>query len=208
MKKLYSVITLIVLSIAGWSQIETRNDLRLLLGGSFVSKRTTAAGVPIDFGASIAFSANYADNIKAGNTSLWIEFPFVAEPSNKVQSADLNSIVSLATIFVVPSLRVKFASNAGISPWFSGGFGYGIWEGSEFFGNSTRNNSRYQSTGAVQFGAGLDVRTPIRVFRDQPARGSSRLLFGQQSHVWNAGSRRRAAQPGCFGRYGSALLSN
>jgi len=84
------------------------------------------------------------------------------------------SIVSLATIFVVPSLRVEFAPNAVISPWVSGGFGYGISEGSEFFGNEVRNSSRYQSTGAAQFGAGVDVRTPIRVWFPISLRGEVR----------------------------------
>ena len=84
------------------------------------------------------------------------------------------SIVSLATIFVVPSLRVEFAPNAVISPWVSGGFGYGISEGCEFFGNEVRNSSRYQSTGASQFGAGVDARTPLRVWFPISLRGEVR----------------------------------
>ena len=86
MKQLYIIMTLFLLSVAGWSQSETTNDLGLLLGGGFVSQRTTAAGEPINFGASVAFSADYARSIKSGNTSLAIEFPFVAEPANSVQS--------------------------------------------------------------------------------------------------------------------------
>jgi hypothetical protein len=66
---------------------ETKNDLGLLLGGGFVPQRDTAGGAAINFGASIAFSANYARQLKRGNTSLFVEFPFVAEPSNSVQSS-------------------------------------------------------------------------------------------------------------------------
>jgi hypothetical protein len=80
------------------------------LGAGLVPQRTTAAGQAINFGASIAFSGDYARQIKDGRTALLLEFPFVAEPSNHVQSADPQSIISLATIFVVPSLRVRFAS--------------------------------------------------------------------------------------------------
>jgi hypothetical protein len=151
-----------------------RTTLGLLLGGGFVPQRTTAGSATINFGASIAFSANYARQLERGNTSLFVEFPFVAEPSNSVQSSDGQSIVSLATTFVVPSLRVEFAPNAVIPPWVSGGFGYGISEGSEFFGNEVRNSSRYQSTGAAQFGAGVDVRTPIRVWFPISLRGEVR----------------------------------
>ena len=177
MKQLYIIMTLFLLSVAGWGQSETKNDLGLLLGGGFVSQRTTAAGEPINFGASVAFSADYARSIKSGNTSLAIEFPFVAEPSNSVSSRNPQSIVSLATIFVVPSLRVKFAANGAISPWVSGGFGYGISEGSEFFGNGQRNTSRYHSTGAAQFGAGVDVRTPIKILFPISLRGEVRDYY-------------------------------
>ena len=163
MKLIRIALALLVLCISAAAQTETKNELGLSLGAGLVPQRTTAAGQAINFGASIAFSADYARLIKDGKTSLSIEFPFVAEPANSVQSANLQSIVSLATIFVVPSLRVKFASGEGISPWLSGGFGYGIREGSEFFGNGQRNASRYQSTGAAQFGAGGDVRTPIKI---------------------------------------------
>lgn len=177
MKLLHTLIALVVLALPTWAQTEMKNDLGLLLGGGFIPQRTTEGGAAINFGTSIAFSANYARQLKDGNISLFVEFPFVAEPSNHVKSSDGQSIVSLATIFVVPSLRVKFASNAAISPWISGGFGYGISEGSEFFGNGSRNSSRYQSTGAAQFGAGLDVRTPIRVWFPISLRGEVRDYY-------------------------------
>src|SRR3974390_3612444 len=167
----------LVLCLSAAAQTETKNELGLSLGAGLVPQRTTAAGQPVNFGASIAFSADYARLIKNGKTSFSLEFPFVAEPANSVQSADLQSIVSLATIFVVPSLRVKFPCGAGISPWLSGGFGYGIREGSEFFGNRQRNPSRYQSTGAAQFGAGVDVRTPIKVLFPISLRGEVRDYY-------------------------------
>ena len=178
MKTAFRVLfTVIVFSLAAVAQSETKNDLRLLLGGGFVPQRSTAGGEAINFGASIAFSADYARHITGGNTSLSIEFPFVAEPSNSVRSTNPQSIVSLATIFIVPSLRVKFAANGAISPWVSGGFGYGISEGSEFFVQGQRNPSRYQSTGAAQFGAGVDVRTPIKVLFPISLRGEVRDYY-------------------------------
>jgi hypothetical protein len=114
-------------------------DLAFLLAFSRLlpnNRSTTTAGQAINFGTSIAFSADYARQVKGDKTSLFVEFRFVAELANGVQSTNLQSIVSPATIFVVPSLRVKFASGAGTSPWLSGGFGYGIWQGSEFFWRS------------------------------------------------------------------------
>ena len=178
MSKLIRIaLALLVLCLSAAAQTETRNEVGLSLGAGLVPQRTTAAGQPINFGASVAFSADYARLIKDGKTSFSLEFPFVAEPANSVQSANLQSIVSLATIFVVPSVRVKFASGGGISPWLSGGFGYGIREGSEFFGSGQRNGSRYQSTGAAQFGAGVDVRTPFKVLFPISLRGEVRDYY-------------------------------
>jgi len=178
MKTAFRVLfTVIVFSLAAVAQSETKNDLGLLLGGGFIPQRFTARGEAINFGASIAFSADYARHVTGESTSLSVEFPFVGEPSNSVRSTNPQSIVSLATIFVVPSLRVKFGSNGGISPWVSGGFGYGISEGSEFFVQGQRNPSRYQSTGAAQFGAGVDVRTPIKVLFPISLRGEVRDYY-------------------------------
>ena len=178
MSKLIRIaLAVMVLCLSAAAQTETKNELGLSLGAGLIPQRSTSAGQSVNFGASIAFSADYARLIKDGKTSLSIEFPFVAEPANSVQSANLQSIVSLATIFVVPSVRVKFASGGGISPWLSGGFGYGIREGSEFFGNSQSNGSRYQSTGAVQFGAGVDVRTPFKVLFPISLRGEVRDYY-------------------------------
>jgi hypothetical protein len=176
-KLIRTVLASLQLCLSAAAQTETKNELGLSLGAGLIPHRTTAAGQAINFGASIAFSADYARQVKGGKTSLSVEFPFVAEPANSVQSKNLQSIVSLATIFVVPSLRVKFASGAGISPWLSAGFGYGIWEGSEFFGDGRRNNSRYQSTGAAQFGAGVDVRTPIKLLFPISLRGEVRDYY-------------------------------
>ena len=178
MKTAFRVLfTVIVFSLAAVAQSETKNDLGLLLGGGFIPQRFTARGEAINFGASIAFSADYARHVTGESTSLSVEFPFVGEPSNSVRSTNPQSIVSLATIFAVPSLRVKFGSNGGISPWVSGGFGYGVSEGSEFFVQGQRNPSRYQSTGAAQFGAGVDVRTPIKVLFPISLRGEVRDYY-------------------------------
>jgi hypothetical protein len=110
-----------------WAQTETKK--RPGASAEWWVRSAAHHGRRRGLGASIAFSANYARQLKRGSTSLFVEFTFVAEPSNSVQSSDGQSIVSLATIFVVPSLRVEFAPNAVISPWVSGGFGYGYLRG-------------------------------------------------------------------------------
>lgn len=83
---------------------EEKNELGLLLGAEFVPKTTTPFNETVNFGKSIAYSVDYARRLSAGNTALFLEFPFAAAPRHKVESAELNTISSLATLFVTPSL--------------------------------------------------------------------------------------------------------
>jgi len=85
-----------------------------------ISQATISSNQKLSFGRSIAHSVDYARRLSSGNTALLLEFPFAAAPSHKVESAQLNAITSLATLFLTPSLRVRFASHAPASPWLSG----------------------------------------------------------------------------------------
>jgi|SRR6266849_8031171 len=96
-----------------------------------IPQATISSNQKLSFGRSIAHSVDYARRLSSGNTALLLEFPFAAAPSHKVESAQLNAITSLATLFLTPSLRVRFASHAPASPWLSGGFRYGLYEGSK-----------------------------------------------------------------------------
>ena len=79
------------------------------------------------------------------------------------ESAQLNAITSLATLFVTPSLRVRFASHAPASPWLSGGFGYGLYEGSSGLQNGVVNTEIHRNVATAQFGAGIDVRIRLKL---------------------------------------------
>ena len=61
MSKLIRIaLAVMVLCLSAAAQTETKNELGLSLGAGLVPQRTTAAGQAINFGASIAFSADYA----------------------------------------------------------------------------------------------------------------------------------------------------
>jgi hypothetical protein len=164
-------------SVAGLAAESGNNELGFSLGVSAIPQRATTGGVPINFSKSIVYGANYAHRLTGGDTQLYVEVPFVAEPSNGVSSTDTGSIISLATVFITPSARVKFASHAPVSPWLSGGIGYGIRQGSEFFRNQAKNLTRYDNTGALQFGAGVDVRTPLKIYFPISFRGEVRDFY-------------------------------
>jgi hypothetical protein len=83
-------------------------DLAFLLAFSRLllnNRSTTTAGQAINFGRSIAFSADYGRQVKGDKTSLFVEFRFVAGLANAVQSTNLQSIVPPAN-----DLRCAFAA--------------------------------------------------------------------------------------------------
>ena len=57
-------------------------------------------------------TADYARRLSSGNTALFLEFPFAARPSHRIESAQLNAITILATLFVTPSVRAQFVSES------------------------------------------------------------------------------------------------
>lgn len=153
----------LMMGATAFAQDTHKNEVGLLLGAEFVPSRNTAAGSPIDFSRSIVFSANYARQLAGDSTSVLLEFPFAAAPSHKVRSSQTGLITDLGTLFVTPSLRLQFKKHSSLSPWISGGFGYGQYEGSTLLSGDTSNPDVRQHIGTVQFGGGVDIRTPIRI---------------------------------------------
>jgi hypothetical protein len=130
-----------------------KSELGLLLGGEFTTKTITISDQKLAFRRSIAYSVDYERRLSNGNTALLLEVPFAAAPSRKVRTPQLNAITTLATLFVTPSLRVQFVSHALASPWLSGGFGYGLYEGSSVLRNGVPNREVHRSVATAQFGA-------------------------------------------------------
>lgn len=140
-----------------------KNQLGLLLGADIVPDRRTVAGNNIDFGKSIVFSANYARHLVGESTAIYLELPFAAAPSHTVRNPQTGSITDLATLFVTPSVRLQFANAGAVSPWVSGGFGYGQYEGSKRLEGGALNPDVRQHISTAQFGGGVDIRTPIHI---------------------------------------------
>jgi len=86
---------------------EEKNELGSLLGAEFIPRVATSSNQKLSFGRSVAYSVDYVRRLSRGNTALLLDFPFAAGPSHRVESAQLNAIASLATLFVTPSLRAQ-----------------------------------------------------------------------------------------------------
>jgi hypothetical protein len=131
----------------------------------------------LSVGRSVAYSVDYARRLSGGNTALLLEFPFAAGPGHRVESAQLNAITSLATLFVTPSLRAQFVSHAPASPWLSAGLGYGLYEGSSVLQNGVANTEIHRNVATAQFGGGIDVRTRLKLLFPIGFRGEFRDFY-------------------------------
>jgi hypothetical protein len=94
-----------------------------------------------------------------------------------VESAQINAITSLATLFVTPSLRGRLVSHAAASPWLSSGFGYGLYEGSRVLQNGVINTEIHRNVAPAQFGGGIDVRTRLKLLFRIGFRGEVRDFY-------------------------------
>ena len=159
-------VIVLLLGAVATAQDDKKNELGLLLGIEFVPSNTLAAapGGPVTFGKSEVFQVNFARRLFRGEkAALWLEFPALAGPSHTVRAANLATPVSVATFYLTPSFRVNFVPKGKLSPWVSFGGGYSLYETSETFVSGAPNTNRLTNTAALQFGGGLDVRTPYRV---------------------------------------------
>jgi hypothetical protein len=158
----YAIALVALIAFSARAQ-ELKNEAGFLLGSEQIPAVTTTAGAPLSVGGSVAFSFDYARRLSGRQTALSFEVPFAAAPSHHENRLQPGLVTSLATLYVVPSLRVQAVANRRFSPWLSGGFGYGWLETSALYNNGARNPQVNRNTGTAQFGTGVDIRTPIHL---------------------------------------------
>jgi hypothetical protein len=172
------------------NQDDDRNELGLTIGGEFVPD-IEANATRLSFSNSVVFALNYARRLKATeNTALFLEFPAFAAPSHSVTNASgatRATPVSLATFYVTPALRVNFKRQSAISPWLSFGGGYGLYEGSELLSDGATNPDRFNSVGTLQWGGGVDIKTPMKIIFPINLRVEVRDFYTFDSLNFNTG---------------------
>jgi hypothetical protein len=154
------------LTTAAFGQAQQENELGLLLGGSsVVNGPSLPGGRTLDVGHGLIFGLTYAHMWTASKkVALGVEVPFEAGPSVDVNSSDPATARNYAFIFVTPGVRVRFRPDATVRPWLSVGGGYARFDESSSLVTGLPNPAAQgTNSGAAQFGAGLDIRTPIKV---------------------------------------------
>jgi hypothetical protein len=191
-----------------------QNELGFVLGGTF----SPDAHAPVFIGAGtcpipnfnctisrrihvdsgVSFEGVYGRRVlEAPFASLYLELPVVGIPARRLNPTlasfpafpPVPTRSDLAAIFVTPSLKAKFLAKAPVSAFISIGGGLAHYRSNFEF--SPQNTGLVSTTtGALQFGGGLDIKTPLEplVFRlevrDFQA-GDPGTGFGQLDHRHN-----------------------
>ncbi len=134
-----------------------RHEIGLTLGAISGVDRGASSG-QVGLGTGIALQANYGYRIFGSrNAALFAEVYFLANPLRDISSPDGRASRDVATLYVLPGLRIKFLPARSFSPYVAVGGGYALYEQSltQIDGNPSpapRNTHR----AAFGFGGGAD----------------------------------------------------
>src|SRR5438552_10905118 len=169
---------LLILFFVSQTALAEKHEIGLTLGGLLSQDRGSTPNA-LHLGGGTALQANYGLRLLGDHAAAlygevhYGEVHFLANPLRTVTSANTGSIRDVATIFVTPGIRVKFANGKWASPYVAVGGGYAVYERSALRINGTPNADRYIHRGAFDFGAGLDTK----LWRWIGARRDPRLLY-------------------------------
>jgi hypothetical protein len=162
---------LMAVTILAASAAAQKNEIAGGVGRTFIADQGIRPGaVPlinntVHFGNGLSFEVNYARHfIDTGFVALDFEVPFVANPDEDLGSGNGAVPGSYSSYFVTPSARVRVFSDSHFQPWVSLGGGYGRFNLSKtlVYGGSNPGSTS-KSSGLLQAGIGLDVRTFSKV---------------------------------------------
>lgn len=167
----------LLLAISSFAQ--DKNEIAASFGRTFIAHQTVPGtdfvGNTVAFGDGFTFDVTYARLLRSGDlASLSVEVPVVFDFDEKLNYG-INVIPEdLHLYFVTPAARVTFFTQVPITPWVSlgGGFGHFGESSTLEFGGPNPNPSG-STTGVLEFGGGMDVRT----WRSLSLRGEIRDFY-------------------------------
>ena len=192
MRKLFLLVFLFLSQRA----LAQQHEVGLTLGGLFPQDRGIVPNT-VRLSGGTALQANYGYRLIGGRTALYGEVHLLANAQRVVGSGNPAATRDVATLYVTPGVRVKFATDALVSPYVAVGGGYALYEQSFFRIDSGPNRApRELHRGALDFGGGADVkfwrwiglRAEIRDFYSgSPAYNIPAITGGQHNVVAGGG---------------------
>ena len=188
---------LLILFLVSQTALAQKQEIGLTLGGLFPQDRGAVSNA-VRLGGGTALQANYGYRFFGGHAAaLYGEVHFLANPQRGITSANGAASRDVATIYVTPGIRVKFATGTALSPYVAVGGGYAAYQQSLLtIGGAHNSASRDLNRGAFAFGGGVDtklwrwisLRGEIRDFYSgTPAYNLSGLGGGQHNVVAGGG---------------------
>jgi hypothetical protein len=144
---------------------EAKNEVGLVMGVTITPSQSLVQGSDLTFSPSLALGAEYDRQFwKAQRVAVYGGVDFLASPFDvKLDQRPPDEIRQYAYIFLTPHVRVKFRPEGPIAPWLSFGAGY-----ARFLETQPGTPTVFKegtNTGTLQFGAGVDTNTLVRVLR-------------------------------------------
>ncbi len=185
-------VLLFLLSLSSAYSLAQKADASFVVGGSFVSDSKVVFTTSPSFTNSIQTSHHVflegALGVRVFNAQVaafYMELPIAAVPSQKVTFSNATTAFDhVSSVFITPGFRLKLAPGAPIAPWVSVGGGWAHY--SADFAPTTNK-------GAIQYGGGLDFRTPVPHLR---MRGEVRDFVTGDPNLFQATFPPGTGQPG------------
>jgi opacity protein-like surface antigen len=131
-----------------------RHEVGLTLGSLVENDRGS-----LTLKKGMALQANYGIRLVGNDAAaLFGEVHFLASPQREVGSAIGAVTRDVASLYVTPGLRFKFAPNSRVQPYFAIGGGYALYEQSTTaIGGQPNPAPRHLTRGAFMIGGGVDI---------------------------------------------------
>ncbi|MDX2178049.1 MAG: outer membrane beta-barrel protein [Bryobacteraceae bacterium] len=151
MKRLLTIF----LALGAAAQEAPRHEIGLTLGSL---RGASPSG--LELGSGMALQANYGLRLWSNSAAaVYGEVHFLANPQRVVTAANSIATRDVASLYLTPGIRVKFAPEARVSPYFAVGGGYALYEHSLLtIGGQPNPAPRTTNKGAFMFGGGVDAK--------------------------------------------------
>ena len=157
-----------------------KNEVGLVIGATLTPGVGLQRGGSVNFNPSLAFGAEYDRRITGHHTSLSTGIDFLASPFDvKANNAAADVSPQYAYLFLTPHVRVHFNTEGKLQPWLLFGGGYADFAPAQPLSSSVKVTGA-GSTGALEFGGGVDTR-PLITLKPIPVVG--KLPIGARLEV-------------------------
>jgi outer membrane protein W len=136
-----------------------QQELGLTLGHILANELAVASG-SLDLSGGTALQANYGLRVYKGSAvTVYFETHFLANGLREIASPDSRVSRDVATAYVTPGVRVRFAPNKAVQPYVVFGGGYALYEQSKTTLAGNPNPAlRFTHGTTIAFGSGVDAK--------------------------------------------------